>query len=79
MSSMPAGPGGASAKLDAETQARVESEQRAGPWRLAAGMSTDDVIDPRELRNAILAGLALAAERLRRPAPRPDEWPYPAR
>jgi acetyl-CoA carboxylase carboxyltransferase component len=74
MSSMPAGPGGQSAKLDAEAQARVESEQRAGPWRLAAGMSTDDVIDPRELRNAILAGLALAAERTRSPAAdRP--WP----
>jgi len=68
MSSMPAGPGGQSAKLDAEAQARVESEQRAGPWRLAAGMSTDDVIDPRELRNAILGGLALAADRIRRPA-----------
>jgi acetyl-CoA carboxylase carboxyltransferase component len=69
MSSMPAGPGGQSAKLDAEEQARVESEQRAGPWRLAAGMSTDDVIDPRELRNAILAGLALARERIAHPEP----------
>jgi acetyl-CoA carboxylase carboxyltransferase component len=74
MSSMPAGPGGQTARLDAEAQARVESEQRAGPWRLAAGMSTDDVIDPRELRNAILAGLALAAERLRRP-PTDRAWP----
>jgi acetyl-CoA carboxylase carboxyltransferase component len=74
MSSMPAGPGGQTARLDAEAQARVESEQRAGPWRLAAGMSTDDVIDPRELRNAILAGLALAAGRLRRP-PTDRAWP----
>jgi acetyl-CoA carboxylase carboxyltransferase component len=65
MSSMPARPGGESAKLDAETQARVEREQKAGPWRTAAGMGTDEVIDPRELRNAILAGLALARERLR--------------
>jgi len=75
MSSMPAGPGGQSARLDAEAQARVESEQRAGPWRLAAGMSTDDVIDPRELRNAILGGLALAAERIRRPL---CERPWPS-
>jgi len=67
MSSMPARPGGASAKLDAETQARVEREQKAGPWRMAAGMGTDEVIDPRELRNALLSGLALAAERLRAP------------
>ncbi len=64
MSSMPARPGGESAKLDAETQARVEREQKAGPWRTAAGMGTDEVIDPRELRNAILSGLALAAGRL---------------
>jgi len=65
MSSMPARPGGASAKLDAETQARVEREQKAGPWRMAAGMGTDEVIDPRELRNAILSGLALASDRIR--------------
>ncbi len=65
MSAMPARPGGESAKLDAESQARVEREQKAGPWRMAAGMGTDDVIDPRELRNAILSGLALAASRLR--------------
>ena len=77
MSSMPAGPGGRSARLDAETQALVESEQRAGPWRLAAGMATDDVIDPRELRNAILAGLALARERLLRPDPGDGSWPRP--
>jgi acetyl-CoA carboxylase carboxyltransferase component len=65
LSSMPAEAGGRSAKLDLESQARVEREQREGPWRLARGMATDDVIDPRELRNAILAGLALAGGRLR--------------
>jgi acetyl-CoA carboxylase carboxyltransferase component len=68
MSSMPARPGGQSAKLDAETQARVEAEQKAGAWRMASSLGTDDVIDPRELRNAILNGLALARERLRNPA-----------
>jgi acetyl-CoA carboxylase carboxyltransferase component len=60
MSSMPARPGGESAKLDAETQARVEREQRSGPWRMASGMGTDEVIDPRELRNALLHALTLA-------------------
>jgi acetyl-CoA carboxylase carboxyltransferase component len=73
VSSMPAGPGGRSANLDAEAQARVESEQRAGPWRMAAGMGVDDVIDPRELRNAILSALALASDRLRRPPAGPDQ------
>lgn len=71
MSSMPAGPGGQSAKLDAETQARVEAEQRAGAWRMASCLGTDDVIDPRELRNKLLQALDLASERIRNPrAPR---------
>jgi acetyl-CoA carboxylase carboxyltransferase component len=60
LSSMPAGSGGRSAKLDAETQARVEERQKAGPWGMAAGMGYDDILDPRELRNALLHGLALA-------------------
>ncbi len=67
MSSMPAGAGGASAKLDAETQARVEAEQRAGAWRMASTLGTDDVIDPRELRNKLLQALDLASERIRNP------------
>jgi hypothetical protein len=30
---------------------------------MAAGMTYDDVIDPRELRNALIGGLALVDER----------------
>jgi acetyl-CoA carboxylase carboxyltransferase component len=67
MSAMPAGPGGQSAKLDAETQARVEAEQRAGAWRMASTLGTDDVIDPRELRNKLLQALELARERIDHP------------
>ena len=63
MSSMPAASGGRSARLDDETQKKVERSQAEGPWRMAAGMAYDDVIDPRELRNALLAGLALSAHR----------------
>jgi acetyl-CoA carboxylase carboxyltransferase component len=66
MGAMPAASGGRSAKLDAETQAAVERRQDAGPWGMAGAMAYDDVIDPRELRNALLAGLALARERIRR-------------
>ena len=66
MGSMPASSGGQSAKLDAETQDQVERAQAGGPWRMAAGMGYDDVIDPRELRNALITGLALAQERLSR-------------
>ncbi len=60
MSSMPAASGGAAAKLDDDEQARIERIQQSGPWGMAAGMTYDDVIDPRELRDALLAGLALA-------------------
>jgi acetyl-CoA carboxylase carboxyltransferase component len=59
MGSMPAASGGRSAKLDAETQAQVEDGQRAGPWTMAEGLTYDDVIDPRELRNVLIAGLEL--------------------
>jgi acetyl-CoA carboxylase carboxyltransferase component len=64
LSAMPARAGGESAKLASDAQERVERAEKAGPWRFAAGTGTDEVIDPRELRNAILAGLALAAGRL---------------
>ncbi len=67
MSSMPALAGGQSARLDAETQARVEAEQKAGAWRMASSLGTDDVIDPRELRNKLLQALDLARERIRNP------------
>jgi acetyl-CoA carboxylase carboxyltransferase component len=35
-----------------------------GPWRSAHTLGYDDVIDPRELRNALLTGLRLASARL---------------
>ncbi len=68
MGAMPAASGGGSAKLDAATQEEVERAEQAGPWRMAAGMTYDDVIDPRDLRNALLRGLELARERLTRQA-----------
>ena len=63
ISSMPAASGGRSAKLNAEEQARIEREQNEGPWRIAGGMGYDDIIDPRELRNALLHGLSLSEGR----------------
>ena len=63
MAAMPAVSGGKSAKLDAETQAQVEEAQRSGPYRMANGLGVDDVIDPREIRNAILNGLVLTEGR----------------
>jgi acetyl-CoA carboxylase carboxyltransferase component len=65
MGAMPAGSGGRSAKLDDEAQAEVERREEAGPWAMAGSMAYDEVIDPRELRNELLKGLALASERIR--------------
>ena len=64
MSSMPAKPGGESAGLDASEQERIEREQKDSAWRMAGSLGTDDVIDPRELRNALFDGLALAEGRM---------------
>jgi acetyl-CoA carboxylase carboxyltransferase component len=52
-----------SAIEDAEERARVAAEQAAASITAGARLSYDDVIDPRELRNALLAGLSLAEGR----------------
>jgi hypothetical protein len=50
----------------AAAAAGVEQTQEAQPWARAAAMAYDDVVDPREIRNALLEGPALASERIRR-------------
>ena len=67
LGAMPAESGGRAARLDAAEQERVEREQSAGAWRIAERFGYDDVIDPRELRNALLSGLDLLESRLARP------------
>jgi acetyl-CoA carboxylase carboxyltransferase component len=62
MGSMPAASGGRSAKLDAEAQARAEEAQTSGPYKMAHHLIYDDIIDPSELRNRILDGLATINE-----------------
>ena len=64
LGAMPSRSGGASARLDQSTQERVDVEQASGPYRMAGSMAYDDVIDPRELRNALLDGLALSERRV---------------
>jgi acetyl-CoA carboxylase carboxyltransferase component len=64
---IPAGVGGQTAKADEDTQQALLDNERGGPWRLAGAVTYDDVIDPRELRNAVLAALRLAANRRRQP------------
>jgi acetyl-CoA carboxylase carboxyltransferase component len=60
LAAMPAQSGGQSAGLDEATQQQVEDAQRAGPYALANRLGVDEVIDPREVRNAVLNALALA-------------------
>ncbi|MDB3856194.1 carboxyl transferase [Halieaceae bacterium] len=54
MAAMPAKSGGGAAKLDDDEQAKVDASQTGGPYMPASTMTFDDVIDPRDLRNAIM-------------------------
>ncbi|MGE4649967.1 MAG: carboxyl transferase domain-containing protein [Myxococcota bacterium] len=65
MDAMPAGSGGRSARLDADTQAQVEKRQVSGGWHMAEGFTYDDAIDPRDLRDALIGGLELLESRQR--------------
>ncbi len=60
LGAMPAESGGRAAGLAADEQAAAEILQAGGPYRTAHTMGYDDVIDPRDLRNALLGGLATA-------------------
>jgi acetyl-CoA carboxylase carboxyltransferase component len=66
IATMPAQSGGRTANLDDETRARIERAQRGGPYGLADRLGVDEVVDPRELRNALISGFALAENRPRR-------------
>ncbi len=66
MAAMPADSGGKAAGLDEKSQAEVEAGQKAGPYKHANRLGSDDVIEPGELRNAILWGLELSSGRYKR-------------
>ena len=51
-------------KMSREAQ-KIERAQVGGPYGLADRMGVDEVVDPRELRNALLAGLAMTEMRSR--------------
>lgn len=57
---IPAKVGGATSKADAGTAQALVDNEAAGPWRLAGSATYDAVIDPRQLRNELLAGLRVA-------------------
>ena len=56
---------GAGNALDADehTRAELEAAEMQSSYRSANGLSFDDLIDPRQLRNAVLEGLALSGQR----------------
>ena len=63
LASMPAGSGGQASGLAPDERAAAESRQGSGPFRIAASMGYDDVIDPRDLRDRLLAVLQMSAAR----------------
>ena len=63
LAAMPARSGGQSAGLDEATQRQFEEAQRSGPYPLANRLGVDEIIDPREIRNAGLNALVLAEGR----------------
>ncbi|MGB0620096.1 MAG: acyl-CoA carboxylase subunit beta [Myxococcota bacterium] len=66
IATMPAQSGGMTANLDEETRNKIERAQRGGPYGLADRLGVDEVVDPRQLRNALLEGLAMTENRVRR-------------
>jgi acetyl-CoA carboxylase carboxyltransferase component len=69
LASMPADGGGRAAKLGADERADAAAHQASGPYRTASAVGYDDVIDPRELRNRLLAALRVTTGRGGRRAP----------
>jgi acetyl-CoA carboxylase carboxyltransferase component len=63
LGAMPAAQGGAAANVDEVTWARLAKAEADASYRVAATLGFDDVIDPRDLRNAVLRGLGLASAR----------------
>ena len=65
IATMPAQSGGQTAKIDDETREKIAKAQRGGPYGLADRLGIDEVIDPRELRNALINGLEMTSMRPR--------------
>ncbi|QDQ98896.1 acetyl-CoA carboxylase carboxyltransferase subunit [Tomitella fengzijianii] len=54
---IPAAVGGETSGADDDTRRALVEHEASGPWQLAQTATYDDVIDPRELRNRLLAAL----------------------
>lgn len=60
---IPAIGGGAAAKADEDTQALLKEAEASGSWTAGDNMAYDEIIDPRQLRNAIITGLRTSSQR----------------
>lgn len=63
LGAMPAASGADSAKLDPAARAKAAAEQAGGAYHIADKLGYDDIIDPRDLRDALLHGLVLTEGR----------------
>ena len=68
LGAMPADAGGQAARMSDADRRRAEQAQMAGAWKLGDTLGYDEVIDPAELRNVLINGLRLAANRRSAPA-----------
>jgi acetyl-CoA carboxylase carboxyltransferase component len=71
LGAMPAAGAGAAAGVDGHAQQLLDHAELGGAYSSADTMSYDEVVEPRELRNALLAALRLASARRAEP-PRPS-------
>jgi acetyl-CoA carboxylase carboxyltransferase component len=65
IASMPAQSGGRTANLDDSTRDKMERAQRGGPYGLADRLGVDEVVDPQDLRTALIDGLTMTEHRRR--------------
>lgn len=60
---LPTRGGDKAAGLDAETAARMQAIEATASWSTADNMAFDEIVDPRQLRNALLNGLHVTCQR----------------
>jgi len=63
LAAMPAEGGGKASGADSETKDALKAAEFGGAWDSGDTMAFDEIIDPRELRNALLSALELSAGR----------------
>lgn len=60
---IPAFGGGIATNVDEDKAAQLKAAEESGAWSTGDTMAYDEIIDPRELRNALIRGLDLSAGR----------------